>query len=78
MMQATVEGGENTPLQCSRVHHLDRFCSTLRTAREEMPEKETQNLEPMEKQLMGAIRKFEKVEAKRQLDGSETGAGAHE
>ena len=57
-VQAIVEGGENTALQCSRAHDLDRFFSKLRTAREEMPEKETQHLEPMEKQFMEAIRKF--------------------
>ena len=78
MMQAIVEGGDNTPLQCSRAHHLVRFFSKLRTAREEMPEKETQQLEPMEKQLMEAIRKFEEVEAKRQPDAREDGTGSQE
>ena len=76
MMQAIVEGGANTPLQCSRAHHMDGFFSKLRTAREEMPENETQHLEQMEKQLMEAIKKPEEIEAKRQPDAMEDGIGS--
>ena len=40
-----------------------------------MPEKESQQLEPMKNQLLEAIRKFEVAEAKRQPDKKEADVG---